>query len=193
MGVQERLLRVQEQIRDAMVGTHSVEFPIFAWTEADGTALADFSAGTSTTPGFDFTASEMTGIRWNNDAAPDPIACGVMLPRNFDGTRDATLYIWCSKVGATVGDATTFDVLVYAQSVGDLHDADADFGDTTSAIDGDAATKTIQQVSLTLAAANLPDNGPVALNVSLQPTDGTLGTDDIIVHRVWVEHYVKAT
>lgn len=192
MAAINRAITVLEEIRDAISGSGTVEFPIFAWTEVDGTALADWVDDAGTTPGFDVTGSEMTGIRWNVNAAPDPVACGVLLPRNFDGTNDLTIYIMASKVGATAADAVTFDVGVFLQSVGDLHDADATAGGVSSAMTGDAATKTVQLVTRTVTAANLPDSGPCALNLTLQPTDGTLDTDDVIVHRVWAEFSTKS-
>jgi len=184
MGVHERNLRVQEQIRDAMTGTDMREFNFQALS--DGTALADFSNGASATPGFD--VQETGYIRWNNHTSHTAVMSNtVILPSNFNGTTTATLYIVAGKTGATDADDTTFDVTLYAVKVGDAYDADTNFGVTTSAFTGTATAKTLQQVSVTLAAADLPDSGPVFLSLTIKPTDGTLATDDLILAAVWIE------
>lgn len=152
-----------------------------AWYENDGTALAAFADGASPTPGLAMDGSEGAGIRWNNHANPDPIAISVPVPYDLDESADVTLEVICWKTGATLADAVTWDVLVFNNVVGALYDADANFGGTSAAITGDAATKTVQSSALTLTAANLanPDAAHAQMTLSIQPTDGTLGTDDI--------------
>ncbi len=190
MGVHERELVVMQQQLAAMVGTDMRDFNLFAAVLTAGTAIADFSNGASATPGYENV--ETTGIRWNDNATHTPIKMGVTLPRNFDGSRPATLYIWAAKTGATAAISPTFTVTAFTTKPGDLYDADADFGGVTAALTDVATAKTIQQVSLTLAAADLPDDGPATLNITIQPTDGTLATnDDLILNRVFVEFYTK--
>lgn len=169
-----------------------IELPLGAFTEADATALAAFADGTSTTPGYAVDNSEAFGIRWNNHANPDPIAHGFSLPADRKPGTNVVVRIKASKTGATVGDATTFDVGMFFHPVGALRDADATAGGASSAMDGDAPSKTVQEVTRTILAANIPDSSatdPVASGtITLQPTDGTLGTDDVTIHQVLLEY-----
>lgn len=160
-------------------GKGTLQIPMSCWQEADGTALADFADGASNTPGYS-AGDESFGIRWNNAAAPDPISCSVTVPQDIDTSADVTINILAAKVGATVGDATTWTVEVFNNVDGALYDADTNYGGTSSAMTGDAATKTCQLETLTLAAANLPAAGSQMV-ITIQPTDGTLGTDDVIL------------
>jgi hypothetical protein len=146
-----------------------------------GAPLAVFASGASAVPGSAVVDSKAFGVRWNNNATLDAIVTSFRMPPDADITANMTLTIYASKVGATVGDAVTFVVGAYNQVVGALHDADANFGGTSSAMTGDAATKTIQAVTLTLALANLAAS-PASVTLSIKPTDGTLGTDDLVFH-----------
>jgi len=158
--------------------------------EKDGTFLAAFADGASPTPGLDVTDSKAVNVRWNNHANPDPVACGVALPQDLDNSADIVVHYMASKTGATIGDAVTFLTEAFFQTVGALHDADADAGGTSSAMTGDAASKTVQEETLTIAAANVPA-APCKLMLTIQPTDGTLGTDDVHLHDVWLEYTPK--
>lgn len=157
---------------------------------AAGTPLAAFADNASSNPGITLANSKAAGYRWNNNGTQTAIwtVDGVAIPYEADVSANATLRILCSKVGATVGDATTFTVTAFAQTVGGLHDADSDFGGTSSAITGNSTSKTVQQSTLTLALADLAAlASPACLSMSIKPTDGTLGTDDMIVHAVFIE------
>lgn len=166
---------------------------LFGAVLAAGTPLAAFADNASSNPGVTLANSKALGVRWNNAASQTAVwAEPIEIPYEADVSQNATLRILCSKVGATVGDATTFTVTAFAGTVGQLHDADADFGGTSSAITGNAASKTIQQSTLTLTAANLAAAAaPAFISLSIKPTDGTLGTDDIIVHSVTIEFVRK--
>jgi hypothetical protein len=89
-----------------------------------------------------------------------------------------------------VADATTFTVTAFFQTVAALHDADADCGGTTSALTGNATAKTVAELTLSITGADLPPS-PSVLTFSIKPTDGTLGTDDAIVHGIWFEYTRK--
>ena len=167
------------------IGMTPVEVPLLAAIEADGTLLAKFADGDSATPGIAVADSKSLGIRWNNHATPDPIMVSAPIPADRKSDDDLVVHVLASKTGATAGDAVTFDVGCYFLPVGALHDADADCGGTTGAMDGDAAAKTLQEVTVTIAAADVPTVGGV-MTLTIQPTDGTLGTDDVIVERVWI-------
>lgn len=160
-------------------------------TEIDGTILAAFADGASTTPGIDAQASEAIGIRWNNHANPDPIITSVVIPPDLDASADVVVHVLAAKTGATAGDATTFDVGAFFLTDAALYDADADAGGTTGAMTGDAAAKTLQEVTVTIGAADVA-GAPGVLSLTLQPTDGTLGTDDVIVVGLWLEYTRQA-
>jgi hypothetical protein len=155
----------------------------------DGTALAQFSNGASATPGYCTTAEGM-GIRWNNHATPTPVATKVMVPPDMNAESDAVVNILAAKVGATAGDATKFTIQAFNNDVGELYDADADFGGDTDAMTGDATSKTVQHVSLTLANADLIAY-PAAIELTIQPKDGTIETDDVILLKAWIEYQRK--
>lgn len=166
-----------------------LNLPLGAWTEQDGTALADFAAGSFAVPGWN-AGDECFGIRWNDHANPDPISTSVPIPPDLDDSADVIVHIAAAKVGATVGDAVTFTIEAFNNVVGAAYDADDDFGGASSAMTGDATTKTVQEETLTLAATNVAA-APCVLSLTLQPTDGTLGTDDVIVLGVWLEYTRK--
>ena len=165
-----------------------INIPMPVITNA-GVTLAAFANAADPLPGFCVTA-EGLGIRWNNHATPTPVGAKVIIPPDADITANMTLHILAAKIGATAGDATKFTIEAFNNVVAALYDADADFGGDTGAMTGDAATKTVQHVTLTLALANLTAY-PAAMELTLQPKDGTLGTDDVIMLAAWIEYQKK--
>lgn len=166
----------------------SKDLPLGLWQEQDGTALADFT-GTSNPPGYS-AGDESFGIRWNNDAAPDPITTSFTMPRDIDTVYPAILRIRAAKTGATGGDAVTWLVEAFNNALAALYDADADYGGTSSAMTGAATAKTVQESTLVLAAADLGNAGDTVV-LTIQPTDGTLGTDDVILLSVELDYVRK--
>lgn len=159
------------------------EIPISAAILADGTPMAAFADNAASQPGVTLANSKAMGLRWNNAATQVAVWLRVNLPADIDVSSAASLEIYASKTGATSGDATTFTVTAFNNANGALHDADTDFGGASSAMTGTATAKTVQKVTLALAAADLGVAGePVSL--SIKPTNGTLGTDDVIVHGI---------
>jgi len=180
---------LQEIYQHLLSAQAFLNLPLGAWTEQDGTALADFADGDSTTPGWN-AGDEGFGIRWNNHANPDPISMSVPIPPDLDASADVIVHVMAAKVGATVGDAVKWTIEAFNNADGALYDADADFGGDSSAMTGDATSKTCQEETLTLAAANVAAS-PCVLTLTLQPKDGTLGTDDVILLGVWLEYTRK--
>lgn len=174
-----------QQIQDPIIS-----IPLWAAQEADGTALAAFVDGASTTPGLAVGDSKSRGIRWNNHATPDPIGFNFQIPSDADVAEDMTMYFLASKTGATLADAVAWTCTFFNMVAGALHDADSDFGGDSSAMTGDAAAKTLQLESLTLAAADLPATGSI-ISATVQPKDGTLGTDDVILQGCYVQYKSK--
>lgn len=165
-----------------------IEIPTPCFTDA-GVALAAFSDGDSATPGYCVTAKGL-GIRWNNHATPGAVGAKVIVPPDMDVTANAVLHVLAAKTGATVGDATKFTVSAYNNAVDAAYDADDDFGGDTGAMTGNATAKKVQHVTLTLALANLAAY-PAALEITIKPKAGTLGTDDVILLAAWIEYKKK--
>lgn len=166
--------------------TKRFELPLASFVDDSGAPIGDFTSEANPTMGFDLTDSEAFGIRWNNHATPGAIMTSFTAPTDRKPGTDLTLKLLCSKTGATGADATTFTIAAFNNVAGALHDADADFGGATDAIVGNATAKTVQQVERALASANLVDGANVTM--TLKPTDGLLGTDDIVLLRVQVEY-----
>lgn len=160
---------------------------LLAATEIDGTFLAEVGTGTSATPGIDALGDELIGIRWNNNANPDPIITSLVIPPDLDSGEDVVVHILAAKEGDTEADAVTFDVGAFFLTDGAVYDADADAGGTTSAMTGTATTKTLQEVTVTIDAADV-SGAPGVLTLTLQPTDGTLDTDEVLVVGMWIEY-----
>jgi hypothetical protein len=174
------------------VGAASKEIVISSAILAAGTPMAAFAdnAGASA-PGITLADSKSVGLRWNNQATQTAVWLGFSLPYDLDSSKDATIVVTASKTGATAGDATTFTITAFNNSAGALHDADVDFGGATSAMTGNAAAKTVQQVTRTLATADLGSPGD-HVSMSIKPTDGTLGTDDVIIESVVLQYRRKS-
>lgn len=156
-----------------------------------GAPLAEFSDGASATPGLDVVDAETHAIRWNNHATPAAVMFKVFWDESLDVAYDATLKAQCSKTGATLGDATSLTATAFNQVTGSLHDADADFGGASSAITGDATAKTLAVLTRTLAKANLPATLPASTLFTVTPTAGLLGTDDFLIHMMWIEYTLQ--
>lgn len=157
---------------------------------ATGAPLAIFANGASAVPGLWNAESEALGVRWNDNATSNGIVASCMIPPDMDVTANAVLHIHAAKVGATLADAVTFLVTAFNQPVGSTYIADADFGGTTSAMTGDAASKTVQDVTLTLALANLAAY-PASMTFTIAPTAGILSADDVIILSAFILYTKK--
>lgn len=174
----------------ANLGYASKEIPVYPSILAAGTPMAAFADNAASAPGITLNDSKAMGIRWNNNATQVAVWTRFTMPLDIDISKPALLVLTAAKSGATVGDATTFTVTAFNNATGALHDADTNFGGATSAMTGNAAAKTVQQVTLTLAAADLGVAGdPVSL--SFKPTDGTLGTDDVTLYSIELRYRCK--
>ena len=183
--VEAALAEIYQHLKSAK-GIINIPMPVI--TDA-GAALAAFSNGDSAVPGYCVTAKGL-GIRWNNHATPGAVGTKVIVPPDADVTANMVLHILAAKTGATVGDATKFTVAAYNNDVGAAYDADDTFGGDTGAMTGDATAKNVQEVTLTLALANLTAY-PAAIEFTIKPKDGTLGTDDVIMLAAWIEYKKK--
>lgn len=151
---------------------------------AAGTVLPAFvDDAAASSPGIIVVNSKAFGIRWNNHATPTAVWTNFVMPADIDTAANATLEFLVSKSGATVGDAVKITATAFNNVAAALHDADTDFGGDSSALVGNATAKTITKLTLSLTAANLAAAGSV-VSLSFKPKDGTLGTDDAILHGV---------
>ena len=154
-----------------------IPIPLGGAAEQDGTALADYAG--APTPGWN-AGNEGAGIYWGTHANPDPITVNFAIPYDLDETEDVVLHFIAAKSGATAGDTVDWTVEAFNNAVGALYDADVDFGGEADAMTGDATAKTVQDSTLTLAAANIAA-APCMVTLTVQPKDGKLGTDDVIL------------
>lgn len=169
----------QELYTDGTSAQGVIDLPPNSFTLLTGAPLAVFADGASAVPGLEWTASKAQTIRWNNNATLNGVLTSFLVPPDMDVAVNATVVIQAAKVGATSGDLPTFAVGAYNSVVGALYDADTNFGGTSGAMTN-AATKTIQSVSVSLALADLAAY-PARVSLSVKPTDGTLGTDDLVM------------
>lgn len=157
---------------------------------AAGTPLAAFADNASSNPGITLDNSKAVGVRWNDNATQTAVWTYIDLPLDADITKPMVFVVLASKSGATVGDATTFDIGVFEQAVGFAEDATTGtlgLGGTTSALVGNATAKTVSKLTLGIAP-NTFKGAPERLSISIKPTSGTLGTDDGICNGFWLEY-----
>jgi hypothetical protein len=156
-----------------------------------GTPMAAFADNAASAPGVTVDNSKASAVRWNDAATQVAVWCpSVVIPSDMDVTKASTFVVLCNKSGATSGDATTFDIAAYRQTPAALEDADSNLGGTTGAVTGTATAKTVQKVTLAIAA-NTWAAFPSALSVSIKPTNGTLGTDDMVVNSFYMTYQKK--
>lgn len=179
---------VETALQRLMRDTQEVHVDLSSALDADGDPLAKFVDNASPNPGFNLANSEAFGIRWNNNATQNqPVLLSCTIPRSYDANDSVlTCHVVASKIGATVGDATTFTIAAFAQIVGNLHDSESDLGGATSAMTGNATSKTVQRVTREMTnTSGVSATTPTKLTFTITPTSGTLGTDDVIVHDVY--------
>jgi hypothetical protein len=179
---------LQEIYQSLLTAKGIIDIPMPTMTDA-GVALAAFVNASDPLPGFCVTAKGL-GIRWNNHATPTPVGTKVMIPPDMNVAANAILHILAAKTGATDADDTKFTIAAYNNVVEALFDADSDFGGDTDAMVGTATAKTVQHLTRALALANLAAY-PAAMELTIQPKDGTLETDDVIMLAVWIEYQKK--
>lgn len=182
--------QVQEIFQHLKSTQGHIDFRPTDFTLLTGAPLAIFANGASAVPGLAIVDSKLLAVRWNDNATLDGIMSSFAMPPDCDITADMTVTINASKTGATLGDAVTFAVGAYNQVLGALHDADGNFGGNTGAMTGNATAKTRQAVTRTLALADLAAS-PANVTLTLKPTDGTLGTDDLCMHNVRISYKKK--
>lgn len=181
---------LQEIYQSLLTTSGLVPLNILSTMLAAGTPMAAWADNASSNPGVTLANAKACGLRWNNNASQTAVYGQFQLPYDIDVTANATIEVYASKTGATLADATTFTVGLFNNATSALHDADTDYGGATGAMTGDATAKTVQKVTRTVTAADLGVAG-APVTFSIKPTDGTLGTDDVIVHAVNLKYKRK--
>lgn len=159
-----------------------------AATLTDGTPLAQWVDGVGATPGLDVAGGEYPNVRWNPNATPAAIAAAVPLPADLDPAQDVIVLMLAAKEAAG-GDTPSITVGAFVQQVGTAYDADVDAGGASGAMTD--AAKTVQLVTRTIAAADIPaltPGAPGILSLTIAPTAGTLPTDDVLLGAVMVAY-----
>ncbi len=161
---------------------------------AAGTPMAAWAnnAGASA-PGVTLNNAKAVGVKWNNFATQTPVFSDVVLPDNLDTNQPIVVHALVSKSGATATDNTTLDIGVFEQAPGALEDATSGslgVGGTTSALVGSLAAKTVSHLTFTIPAKSLTA-APGRLTISVQPTNGSNLTDDVLVTSVFLTYAGK--
>lgn len=168
--VEEALQEIYQHILTAQ-GTVSFALPQFREVDSGGdvgniTANGGVLAS-DTTPIYRADANESAELAWEASNS-DIVATDISLPKDFDGTANATLELLVAS-GAT--NAATF-------TVNTSWDGGTQVVDT--ATDG-AASATFHSVTATIAAADIPD-APTCVTIQLVPAAHT--TDAILLKAV---------
>lgn len=136
------------------------------------------------------------GLQWSegllyrfNPASTAAIGASVPLPAELDGTKDVTIRILASRVGADDAATACFTVAAYFAVDGAAPNAGDDCGGDTGLVA--AETTLLDTVTCTIAAADVPNAGPALLSFSIVPKAGSLPADDLLIHAVTVE-FAKA-
>jgi hypothetical protein len=154
---------------------------------AAGTPMAAFSDNAASQPGVTLNNSKAVGIRWNDAATQVAVWSERDLPLSFDTSQASTLVLMVSKSGATAADTSPFTVTMFEQVPGSLEDAGPTFSGSTSAIASPTATaKTCSRLTMTIPAKTFTA-APGRISISVKPTNGLLGTDDVLLCGAWIE------
>jgi len=154
---------------------------------ATGAPLAVFADGATAVPG-SYAVASSTAVRWNNHATPNAIQSSFIVPPDLDATVNGVMHLRAAKA-AQLGDLPTFTVGLFNQVDGALYDADSDFGGVSSAMT-DAAAKTVQNVTRTIALADW-GAALTSSSVTIKPTAGTLGSDDLLFFGAYILYKTK--
>ncbi len=165
-----------------------LQVPVGSFVALTGAPLIIFADGAMAGAPSWNTDNEAAGIRWEHDGTPDPVKVSVPIPADLDATADVVVHLSGYKVGATAGDTINWTVGAFNNVVGALWDADTDFGGDAG--DFTNTTKLVQEHTVTLALADVAGS-PTVLTLTINPKDGELATDDVVLLGVWLEYSRK--
>lgn len=177
-------LRLAALETDAKTAQAQANIPLMSFVDIDGDPLLKFSDGVA--DGFTLLGGKAFGYRFNNGTTAK-LLTSVVMPQDYDDTAAVVLHFMAAKVGATAADTPAFVTEAFAQTVGAVYDADVNFGGSSAAMANPAST-TVQEVTLSLAAGDVPAS-PAAFTLTIVPN--ALTTDDLVLHGVWLEYTRK--
>jgi hypothetical protein len=153
---------------------------------ADGLLLENFVDGTKN--GVALVDSECVGFRWNPVGQDTTtLSTSVALPQDLDDAAAVVIHALVFRVGSSDTTAVIAGA-GYFQTVGAAHTADDDCITVDTAAIA-AATTVVQEVTLAIAAADVPP-APCSLTFTLTPSSA-LDADDLVVTSVWIEYTRK--
>lgn len=154
-----------------------IPIPLASLSLEDGTAITTFSDGASATPGINQVANKEQVLRWNNNATTTAVAVGgLSMPLDLDSSQPITVH-WRAKMSGTT-DSPDLEHECYFGA------GDTDCAGTDDEIDGGT---TLTEYTATIAATNV-GGAPEELTLIFKPKNGEIGTDDLLVHSVWLEY-----
>ena len=121
------------------------------------------------------------GIIWAGASAYQSVVTKLNIPYDILSTAAMSVILWVAKVGSTAADSCAFVINWYNNAQSALYDAGSNQGSTTTGVTTPTAlSKTIQKLTLTIAAVSLPKPGEV-VELAIAPAALGLESDNVIV------------
>ncbi len=175
---------------NALTAKGKIDLPILSGVLLSTGVGINAAAPSGAAPGTAIADSKSTSVKWLANATPGAFCVNVPVPADLDDTEDVIFHAHVSKSGATLGDAVKLTVAAFEVVPTALHDADVDFGGDTDALVGNATAKTVTELTLTFAAANIHAYAET-LSLQIKVKAGLLGTDNAYLHGAWLEYTKK--
>ena len=161
---------------DDLTAHTCIPIPVGSMWGAAGVPLAVYS--TANTPGFYQIGGKEIVVKFHLGGTYTKAGFAVPLPSDWDGTAGCSIHFYATMDGAT--DTPVLAVNAYFN----VGDTDCSSGNTA------ALSGSIQDVSVTVSAADNPDAYPGVLNVMFLPS-GTHTTNTTYIYGCWVEYTRK--
>ena len=142
----------------------------------DGTTLTTFVNAAAALPGISQESDKEIVLRWNNHATPGEVALSIPMPMDLDVASDVVVHFLALMSGTTDHPEMTMQAF--------FGKADTDCAGTDDEVDGGT---TLTEYICTILATDVPAH-PTVLTLIMNPKDGELGTDDLLLYAVWLEY-----
>jgi len=160
-----------------------INLPFTIWREVTSDDITNVAGNggvlaTDSTPPLEYVNGDIDSMHRVNWAAADqtPITVAFGLPPDMDRTADMVLHFYAEMSGAT--DTPTVDM-----------DTFFDVGDTKVEDASAALADAVAELTITVAAADIPDT---ALTCAIELTPGSHGTDTLAMYAgAWIEYTRK--
>lgn len=164
---------LQEIYQDAITTLATIPVPLATLLETDGTNVVGY-LGPATTPILDMANGDTDSglvVTWAAGNV-DAVLFQVPLPAELNESADVKVYLRAKMGGAT--DTPTIAIDSY------FNEGDTKVEDVSAAL-----SDTVQELAITIAAADVPSSSRT-LTVELTP--GTHDTDTVVLSALWVQH-----